>query len=191
MKRKYDVHVCSCGRIHLVPIEKTDKAISKNKNLLFICSSCGAAKIIGADEEYDEFEPGKKCYMMYSCSFSPYKSASITTKSFYKNQKNKGISEIYYSHGVKVPMNNGFYATEYHNGRFYDGRVIFNLYEIDRPDVTAEEVQAFIKKAREDASTVNMDRFIRETEEKYLKAISCLYIEGFNWENTPYKHKYN
>ena len=31
---KYDVRICSCGRIHFVPNEMIDEAIENNKNLL-------------------------------------------------------------------------------------------------------------------------------------------------------------
>lgn len=79
---KYDMRICHCGKIHMIPSEKSE---------------------------------------------------SITEDIFKGTENKKAISEIYYSHGIKVPMMNGYYATEYHHGIFYDGMVIANLYEIDRP----------------------------------------------------------
>ena len=189
--RKYDIRICHCGHIHLIPFEKIDNAIKYDKNLLLICADCGSATVIGADKEWDEYEPNKECYMMYAGDFSPYSSSSITEETFKGKEDKKAISEIYYSRGIKIPMMNGYYATEYHDGIFYDGRVIANLYEIDRPDVTAEEVQNFLKDARKEASTVNMNQLIRENKEDFLKEISRFCISGFNWKGTKYERRWN
>ena len=64
--RKYDMNICKCGRIHMVDEDKVTKALENDKNLLLICAGCGAAKLIGGDEEVDFFEPDKKAYMMYN-----------------------------------------------------------------------------------------------------------------------------
>ena len=186
--RKYDMRICKCGKIHMIPFDKIQNAIENDKNFMFICADCGDAKIIGANKEYDEYESNKDCYMMYAGEFSPYKSEYITADSFKGTNDTKAISEICYSYGIKVPMMNGYYATEYHNGILYDGRSIANLYEIDRPNVTAKEVQEFLKKARDDARTVNMTRFINETREDILQEISQHYIKGFNWKSTGYEN---
>lgn len=189
--KKYDMRICHCGKIHMIPCKKIDDAIKQDKDFMFICADCGSATIIGADKEPDRYEPNKECYMMYSDDFSPNHSESITEINFKNGKNKKAISEIYYSHGVKVPMMNGYYATEYRCGIFYDGRVIANLYEIDRPNVTAKEVQTFLKDAREKAKTVNMNRFIRENEDDVLKEISCYLIKGFDWKGTKYESEWN
>lgn len=88
-------------------------------------------------------------------------------------------------------MMNGYYATEYHNGIFYDGRIIANLYEIDRPNVTAAEVQDFLENARKEARTVNMNRFIRENEDDMLEEISRCFIKEFDWKGTKYESEWN
>ena len=188
--KKYEVRFCSCGHIHLIPTGKIDNAIENDKELLFICGDCGAAVLIGAEKEYD-FDTREDCYMMYSYDFSSYDSKEITKESFGQNDNSKAISEVYYSHGIKIPMMNGFYATFYQDGIFYDNRLIFNMYEIDRPDVTAEEVQKFIKRSKEEMKTVNMRRFISENSEDVLEEISNYYIKGLDWTGTKYKKNYN
>lgn len=189
--KKYEMRICHCGKIHMIPSEKIDNAIEKDKNFMFICADCGSATIIGADKEWDEYEPDKECYMMYSGDFAPYFSESITEDFFKEGEHKKAISEIYYSHGIKVPMMNGYYATEYHNGIFNDGRAIANIYEIDRPNVTAKEVQDFISNARKEARTVNMNCFIRENKDDVLKEISRYLIKGFDWKGTKYESEWN
>lgn len=47
MNRKYDMRICKCGRIHMVPNEKIEKALKNNRNLLLICAGCGTATLIG------------------------------------------------------------------------------------------------------------------------------------------------
>lgn len=188
---KYDMKICRCGKIHMIPSDKIDDAIEHDKNFMFICADCGSATVVGADKEWDEYEPDKDCYMMYSGSFAPYYSESITADNFKGTENKKAISEIYYSHGIKVPMMNGYYATEYHNVIFYDGRIISNLYEIDRPNVTAAEVQDFLENARKEARTVNMNRFIRENKDDMLEEISRCFIKGFDWKGTKYESEWN
>lgn len=100
MRRKYDMRICKCGRIHMIPIGKVYKACKENKNLLFFCGGCGAGTWIGADIVPDYYEPEKDCYSMYAQDFSLYESASITNSDFEGKEDKKGISEIYYSHGI-------------------------------------------------------------------------------------------
>lgn len=186
---KYDMRICRCGKIHMIPSDKIDDAIKQDKDFMFICADCGSAMVIGADKEWDEYEPDKECYMMYSGYFAPYYSESITEDDFKGTKNKKVISEIYYSHGIKVPMMNGFYATRYYDGKFYDDRVIFNIYEIDRPNVTAKEVQDFLEKDRHDSSTVDMKTFIRQNEDEVLEEISHYLIRGFDWKGTKYERE--
>lgn len=188
---KYDMHICRCGKIHMIPCKKIDNAIKNDKNFIFICADCGSAKIIGADKELDRYEPNKECYMMYSYDFSPNHSESITEIDFKNGKNKKAISEIYYSRGIKVPMMNGFFATYYYDGKFYDDRVIFNIYEIDRPNVTAKEVQDFLEKDRHDSSTVDMKTFIRQNEDEVLEEISHYLIRGFDWKGSKYEREWN
>lgn len=185
---KYDMRICKCGRIHMIPNEKIEKALEKNKNLLLICAGCGAATLIGADIEPDWFELDKDCYMMYSMEFSSYESKSILVTDFETTDGSKGIEEIVYSHGIKVPMMTGQYATDYFNGKFSD-RWYPDFYKIERRDITVEEIMKFIADYRRDRRTVNMERFIRETQEDMLEEISHYWIEGLNWKGTKWESK--
>lgn len=190
MERKYDMRICKCGRIHMMLNDKIEKALENNKNLLLICAGCGAATLIGADIEPDWNEPCKDCYMMYASDFSSYKDASIHMSDFDTTEDLKGIEEIYYSHGLKVPMMTGQYATDYFNGRFSD-RWYPDFYKIQRKDITVSEIMDFIDTYIHERTTVNMDRFIRETPEDILREISCFMIDGFNWKDTKWENEWN
>lgn len=180
---KHTVRFCKCGKIHLIPNDKLDKAYKSDKDLLFVCADCGAASIMGADKEADG---AYIYYLTYSYDFSD-KSTSITQDCFSGSKSKKAISEIYYSHGIKVPMKNGYYATRYFNDMFMDDRFISNLYEIDRYDVSPEEVHEFIEKTKHEMCTVNMVRFIRETPDEALEEISKYYVPAFDWSGTKYQ----
>lgn len=190
MERKYDVRICKCGRIHMIDNNKLDNALDKNKNLLLICGGCGDATLIGANIEPDWDNPDKDCYMMYSSEYSPYGDASIIGTDFETTEHRKGIEEIVYSHGLKVPMMTGMYATDYNNGVFSD-RWYPDFYKIRRNDITVKEIMDFIDEYNHDRTTVNMDRFIRETPEDMLKEISHYIIDGINWQGTKYETKWN
>lgn len=186
MERKYDMRICKCGRIHMIPNEKLNKALEVNKNLLLMCGGCGAGTLIGADIEPDWNEPDKECYMMYSSSFSDYEDTSIAVSDFESNEYHEGISEIIYSHGLKVPMMTGQYATDYFNGKFSD-RWYPDFYKIQRSDITVKEIMDFIEEYKHDRCTVNMDRFIRQTPEDMLEKISHYMIEGLDWKGTKWE----
>ena len=190
MSKKYDMRICKCGRIHMVDEDKLENALENNKNLLLICGGCGTATLIGADIEPDWDEPDKDCYMMYSCEFSSNENKSIATADFESTEHHKGIEEIVYSHGIKVPMMTGMYATDYNNGRFSD-RWYPDFYKIQRSDVTVKEIMDFIDEYSHDRTTVNMDRFIRETPEDILEEISHYMIDGFNWKGTKWETEWN
>ena len=190
MSRKYDIRICKCGRIHMVPNGKLDKALENNKNLLLVCGGCGAAALIGADIEPDWNEPDKDCYMMYSINFSPYRDTTISASDFESTEIKKGIEKIIYSHGIKVPMMTGQYATDYSNGRFSD-RWYPDFYKIQRKDVTVNEIMTFIDEYTHDRTTVNMNRFILETPEDMLEEISHYLIDGFDWKGTKWETEWN
>ena len=156
-----------------------------NKNLLLICAGCGSATLIGADIEPDWDEPDKDCYMMYASDFSNYQDVSIHASDFDKTANSKGIEEIYYSHGLKVPMMTGQYATDYFNGRFSD-RWYPDFYQ--RKDITVEEIMQFIDEYRHDRTTVNMNQFIQQTPEDMLTEISCYIIDSFDWSGTKFEN---
>lgn len=188
--QKYHMMVCKCGRIHMIDNKKIDNALENNKNLLLICGGCGKALLIGADLEPNLFDPGESCYMMYSSEFSSYENKSITSTDFETTEDYKGIEEIIYSHGIRVPMMTGMYATDYLYGMFAD-RWYPDFYKIQREDVTVKEIIEFINEYNRNRTTVDMKRFINETKEEFLEVISNYSIEGLNWKGTKWETEWN
>lgn len=188
MSRKYDMRICKCGRIHMIENNVIEKALQNNKNILLICAGCGNATLIGADSILDG--SGKTEYMMYSCEFARYKDRTIEISDFEPSEHDKGIYKIIYSQGYRVPMMTGMYATDYCNGKFSD-RWHPDFYEIQKRDITVEEIMKFIKKYNHDRTMVNIRRFINETPQEILKEISHYYIESFNWRGTKFENKIN
>lgn len=185
-----EMKICKCGKIHLIPEEKIDNALEKNKNFIIICADCGHGFVIGADIESDWNEPEKICYMMYSFDLSNYQNKSITKDNFETTEEEKGIEEIYYSHGIKVPMMTGNYASDYFGERFYDWRYP-DFYKIERNNTTEKEIVDFINKWEKDLGIVDMKRFVRENKEEDLKEISKYLIEGFNWKGTKFEREWD
>lgn len=190
MKNKYEMRICKCGRFHMVEYTKLKTAINNNKNLLLICAGCGKATIIGADTELDYYEPGKPSYVMYACDFSDYDDRIINVSDFTSTKTNKGIEEIIYSHGYRVPMMSGMYATDYSYGEFSD-RWYPDFYKIQRSDITVKEIMEFIDTYTHDRTTVNMNRFIRETPDEILDEISRFMIKGLNFRGTKWETEWN
>lgn len=190
MRMKYDMRICKCGRIHMTQNSKLEKALENNKDLLLICGGCGRAILIGADIEPDWNEPGKDCYCMYSLDFSSSKDTTISKSDFESTEFKKGIEEIIYSQGIKVPMMTGQYASDCFDGRFSD-RWYPDFYKIQRKDVTVNEIMSFIDDYNRDRTTVNMIRFIQDTPKDMLEVISQYNIVGFNWKGTKYETEWN
>lgn len=190
MKRKYDMQICNCGRIHMVDNGKLDKALENNKDLLLVCAGCGNATLIGADITPYQSDSGGNCYMMYSHDFSSCEDKSISDVCFKSTEDSKGIEEILYSHGIKVPMMTGQYATDYCNGIFSD-RWYPDFYKIQRKDITVGEIMEFIDKYNHDRVTVNMRRFINETPDDLLDEISQYWIDGFDWKGTKWESEWD
>lgn len=184
MNRKYTLRICKCGRIHAIPDEKFKKVLDENKEFLLICGGCGKANLMGADIVPD-INPEKKCYEMYTCDFGLNGDEVITESSFKETEKNKAVGEIFYSHGYPVPMKTGQYADNCFNGKFTD-MCYPDFYEIQRNDITAKEVLDFIDEYNHDRTTVDMDRFIKETPDDVLEELSHYGIEGLNWSGTKF-----
>lgn len=188
MNRKYDIRICGCGRIHAIPKEKIDEVLENNKEFLLICAACGYTTLIGADIATNWNDPAKKCYEMYTRSFSLYENREINDNIFKGSETEKAVGKILYSHGVKVPMKTGRYATDFSCGRFSD-RCSPDFSRIRRCDVTVKEVTDFIEEYMDNRTTVNMNRFINETPDDILQELSSYWIEGLNWEGTKYWKK--
>lgn len=187
--RKHEIKICKCGRIHAIKNEKLNTVFKENKNLLLICGGCGLASLIGADTEPDYIHPEKEVYMMYTSDFSTTDEI-IDVSSFESDDHKKGIYEIFYSQGYKVPMMTGMYATDYFCGHFSD-RWYPDFYHIQRKDITVKEIMEFIEKYNHDRTTVNMQRFINETPNEILEDVSCYLIDGFNWKDTIYEKEWD
>ncbi len=195
MERKYEIRFCSCGTIHFIPTEKIDNALKNDKDLLWICGRCGAAVRIGADREPnwidDSPDAPEEIFNMYSYDLNPNmhkQSISITPESFKNTKENKGLSEIFYSAGIQVPMMSGN-AARMHNrhGEYFLDIWWPDWYKIERSDITKEEIMEFISKYKEDCKTVNMTRFIRETPKEYIELLAQSWCKEFNWDGTEYE----
>ncbi len=186
---KYNVKFCSCGRIHMVPYEKLEPILEKDKNLLLICAGCGAAMLVGADIEsniYSENDDNSMCYNMYTYDYNMNKDKYITLEDFNGTKEFKGIEEIFYSHGIKVPMLTGNYSNCYNDGYFYDTTNV-DTEEIEHKiSITKEEILKIIKEHNYKSNTVDMRRFINENEEDDLKSISGYALSNLIWDGTKY-----
>lgn len=187
---KYYINFCNCGTIHAIDKDKLYEDLDKEKSTVLICANCGAATIIGADVilSNDE-ETGKeiKSFYMYQRDLSPCKDIEITSDTF----QNKNLSmdypaaRIIYSHGHKVPMKTGNYANNFFCGKFSD-MIYPDFYKIQRKDITVDEIMSFINDFDKERTTVNMERFIKETPHDVLEEISVFYIKGLNWAGTEF-----
>lgn len=176
MSKQYEVRVCSCGRIHVLPWEAIEFAIYDGSEFTYICGGCGAAVSIGADETVDFDDPDTPAYDMYSRGYDG--------EGGMFNEIFQNTCDLYYSPGVKVPMMTGNYANSYCDG--FKDMVYPDLYKIDRDNVTAEEVHEFIADYNKKSITVNMGRLMREQPKEIVQAISDVYFEQFDWSGTQY-----
>lgn len=195
---KKDFKICSCGKIHLISEEYLEETYESNTSYIFICADCGDMWEIGGNKilvSSPSSKTPKYIYNVYLYNIRESLKGNvpfIISKESFENRNNrKPISKIVYNMGIRVPMKNGFYATHYSHGQFADTRYDFHIGDIERSDVTAEEVLEHIRKNREDSTTVNMERFIRETDESDLKEISKYLIDAFDWTGTKYKTEFN
>lgn len=186
---KYNMRICKCGRIHMIDNARIDQALESNKNLLLICAGCGNATVIGADIQPDYYDSTKISYNMYSFALSEHKDKTIDMSDFECTNR-KAIDIIIYSHGYKVPMMTGMYATDYLSGTFSD-RWYPDFYKIQRKNITVDEIMKFIDKYNSDRTTVNMARFINETPEDIIEEISHYSIKGLNFKGTKYENEWN
>lgn len=187
--KNYDIRICSCGRIHALPYKTLEETVysngENNKDIALICGRCGKIQIIGADYVPNYFDDPKHP-MVYDCYTRDFYCDSIreiTPESFDKPTK------IFYSKGYGVPMMSGEYATAY-DCKFSD-MTYPDLYELDRRDITPENVHQFIEDYNTKRTTVNMARFIRETPDDVLKDVSNRLIDQFDWKDTEYENKWN
>lgn len=189
-KRKFEIAICKCGRIHALDRDMVEETCYTNgydnKDLALICGGCGKITLIGANYgpnmymEPDDDDEDVMCYDCYTEEFKPRTCIELTPEAFNKSTK------IVYDEGYKVPMKTGEYATRYYNGRFSDMTYPF-FTEIERVDTTMDDVREFIDKFRTDRITVNMDNLVKELPDEVLTELSDYFIDAFDWTSTPYK----
>lgn len=181
MSTNYEIHICNCGRIHLISYDKLNKAFEENKEILHICAGCGRGIIFGADTIEPVFDNDEKMYDMYQLSFSHKEDTTIPFDSL----NDTDFKEMIYSQGIKVPMMTGNYADFYYDG-FYDTKAPNwdKILEFGKADDV--EIIKNIREHTDNAMTINMQRFINETPHDILDEISNCYIEGLDWKGTKY-----
>lgn len=115
---KFDIRICSCGRIHTLPSEKINNAIEHNKDFLYICGGCGIATVIGAERDMISMMIISAMICIQELSL---KEDTVFDTDFMNtsNKYHKQISEIFYSNGYKVPMKSGMDATDFYVGKFF------------------------------------------------------------------------
>ncbi len=181
---KNELKICSCGRVHLIPFEKREKAIAAGKELLFICGGCGHIIAMGATEGFDYNEPDRPVYDLYSRDHN-CENLSVTADSFNNDKADLNISEIYYSKGIRVPMMTGEYAQQYSCDHFSD-MLYIDLYELQGAIHEGKTVEQVYKEYGEKRRKVDMDRLISENSDEVLAELSQWYIRAFDWTGTKY-----
>lgn len=191
MTRKYDIRICSCGRIHFVLNSEIDAALEADKELWLVCGGCGKTTRIGAEIEHDwtSDDPNKMIYNMYTMNDESYE---LTADRFNGNDKHKGIYKVIHSVGERPVMMTGMHATHYFApaGRFEDSWYP-DFWKIQRSDITKEEILQFIKEWEKDRVTVNMHQLLRMLDEEKLEALSAYMIDGLDWTGTKYEKEWH
>ena len=172
MNKDINVEVCKCGTIHVIQPEKFHTAIGSGSNYLKVCRNCGATTVIGIFEDDDGSET------FYDVEL-PDDRCSITLDDFDLTNGKKPFSEIYFSHGYKIPMMSGGYATCFQNNSFQD-----------TSSTTTYKDESLTVKLDALSKCVDMDRLIKEIPDEILYALSKLRISGINWANTKYYGRY-
>lgn len=190
MDKKFDIRVCGCGRIHAIPYEDVVKQCytgeDNNGDIALICGRCGKMTIIGADygPSWDDDSDGAyNCYSMDK-TVDIGKTVEITPKLFSKKTK------VLYSAGYPVPMMSGEYATSYNNYAGFTDFTVPSFYEIQRTDISAEEILKWIENKQKASHTVNMRALINSLPEDVCEELSHYGIDGLDWTGTKYELKF-
>ena len=183
MTKEYDIYICKCGRIHAIYDNKhpKERVTPDEKDLALICSNCGTVMVIGA-------ELCSNGYNLYTYIKKFETPGAIMGMNKIATAK---PTEVYYSVGYPVPMKTGNYANRFSetSDRFYDMEYPM-LSEIDRHNITYKDVHEFVNNFYKNSSTVDMERFMRETPKDVLASIACYGFRAFKWEGTPYENIY-
>lgn len=178
-----EVRICKCGHIHLIDESRISNALQQDKELVFICSNCGAAYRIGADREDGAFygEPGKTFYNMYTLDLP--RSKSITAEDFSENDEHKPYSEILYSDGIAVPMMSGMNATHFGPNGFSDNWFPDFLNELNDERKSIEDIRRMYRKWQDDMHTVNIGWFKRSLNASVAEVLAKQHIQGLDLES--------
>lgn len=177
---EYDLSICNCGRIHVIPYYKVQEAIDKEKELLMICGGCGKALRLGADKMID-FDTQEEVYEMYSRKVKEV------------DMKQMGdFAEVIIDEGLKVPMMTGEYANSYVAHKFFRDMLYPDdiVYLLQDKNMTADELREKLEKWYNDRCTVNVDRFILMYKDlddgDVLRELSHYELEGLSLKGTKY-----
>ena len=189
---KFDVRICNCGRIHFIDDKLVDEALEQDKNLMVICGGCGTTTLIGADREPDWEDPNKTVFNMYTYHMGQHDNFTLTADSFETVEgKKKGISKVFYSKGIQVMMETGYYAKSYDSasGRFQD--IWYPDFWRIPTNATAEQYKAFIEQWQAEHVKVNMNNLLRSLTDEQAEALSHFYIEGLDWKGTKFEKEWH
>lgn len=187
--RKFDVRICSCGRIHFVLNSEIESALELNKEVWLVCGGCGKTYRIGADIERDWCDPERINYMMYTVEAENYE---LTADMFESTDKHKGIFKLIHSSGKRPIMRTGMHATHFVHGcgRFEDSWYP-DFWKIERTDITVPEIFQFIEQWRKDRVTVNMNALLNDLTDEEAECLSGYIIEGLNWKGTKFEKEWH
>ena len=192
MSTKYYMTVCKCGRIHMFDCNKVMTSIFDDKDILLVCKNCCTRTLIGASKKFNDVDK-KFVYGVYTYdeedishnldeitkdTFDTITCSSTNTDTI---TYQKGISEIIFSDGIKVPMKTGNYADEFVCGYFFDNTGL-SFYEVMKDSMSTKDMIEREEEWKTNSGTVDMERFIKETPEPYLTEISQSGIPAFHWE---------
>lgn len=185
---KFNVRICTCGRIHFVPEAEINAALEADKNFVLVCGGCGRVTAIGADIEQDWCEPENTIYNMYAYPMGQYDDFTLTADNFESAENRKGIHKVWYSNGKRVMMETHYYANNYtpYTGKFEDMTYPDFLFNANRG---FEYLKAEIEKWEHDKVTVDMKALLRELSDEEAEALSHFLIEGLDWSGTKYERK--
>lgn len=150
---KYNIRVCSCGRVHPVLWSDLEETFDNEEELILICRNCGSANRFGADSFTDK--EGRKNFSMYTIELP--RDDSISIKSFDQEVSNKKLSQILLSPGVKIPMMTGNYAN-------YFSEISRRFEDLSGADtkMNPEEIGRYSL----EYDKINLDRLQKEVEGK-------------------------
>lgn len=174
-KKRYEVVFCPCGTIHFLPWDEITHAVDEGKELVYICSKCGAASKFGGTDYWD----GKALYR------TDLPSGTVIDKSDFEDIRSTGHSpftKIIYSEGYRVLMMTGNYANFFSGGIFYDTDNPLSMYQLQSLK-TYDKIIEYYKNWQKKSTQVNMNWLINHIKDDELEYLKGYVIEGLKWED--------